>query len=64
MNTNNESPFGEVLYSKGRPGNVVDPIVPLKRGGKDAPSNMPWQTKAEAKKKQDGVIITTTMPDA
>jgi len=33
------------------PGYVVDHLVPLKRGGADAPSNMQWQTKAEAKQK-------------
>ena len=33
------------------PGYVVDHIVPLKRGGADAPANMQWQTKAEAKAK-------------
>ena len=35
----------------GCPGYVVDHVVPLKRGGVDAPSNMQWQTKAEAKAK-------------
>ena len=32
-------------------GHVVDHIIPLKRGGLDAPSNMQWQTIAEAKAK-------------
>jgi hypothetical protein len=35
-------------YPHGRPGYVVDHIVPLKRGGVDAPSNMQWQTKSDA----------------
>jgi hypothetical protein len=30
---------------------VVDHITPLKRGGADAPENMQWQTRAEAKAK-------------
>jgi len=38
-------------YPKGRPGYVVDHIIPLKRGGCDCPSNMQWQTKEEAKQK-------------
>ncbi len=33
------------------PGYVIDHIVPLKRGGADAPENMQWQTKAQAKVK-------------
>jgi len=38
-------------YSHGRLGYVVDHITPLKRGGADSPSNMQWQTKADAKAK-------------
>jgi hypothetical protein len=41
----------ETGYSHGRPGYVVDHIVPLKRGGCDCPSNMQWQTVAAAKAK-------------
>jgi hypothetical protein len=33
------------------PGYVIDHVKPLKRGGKDAPSNMQWQTKDAAKAK-------------
>ena len=38
-------------YPHGRPGYVVDHIVPLVCGGADSPSNMQWQTIAEAKAK-------------
>ena len=38
-------------YPDGRPGYIVDHIVPLKRGGCDCPSNMQWQTIQEAKAK-------------
>ena len=38
-------------YPHGRPGYVIDHIVPLSRGGSDTPSNMQWQTKEEAKAK-------------
>ncbi len=41
-------------YPKGRPGYVVDHIVPLACGGADAPSNMQWQT-VEAGKAKDKV---------
>jgi hypothetical protein len=33
------------------PGYVIDHVVPLKRGGKDASENMQWQTKEAAKLK-------------
>jgi hypothetical protein len=33
------------------PGYVVDHVVPLKRGGVDAPANMQWQTREAAKAK-------------
>jgi len=38
-------------YPHGRPGYVVDHIVPLCAGGADAPSNMQWQTVEEGKVK-------------
>lgn len=38
-------------YPNGRPGYVIDHIVPLACGGADAPSNMQWQTIAQAKAK-------------
>jgi len=38
-------------YPHGRPGYVVDHIVPLECGGADSPGNMQWQTIAEAKAK-------------
>jgi len=38
-------------YPHGRPGYVVDHIVPLACGGADVLSNMQWQTVAESKAK-------------
>ena len=38
-------------YPNGRPGYVIDHIVPLACGGADQPSNMQWQTVADAKAK-------------
>ncbi len=38
-------------YPHGRPGYVVDHVVPLACGGADTPSNMQWQTVAQAKTK-------------
>jgi len=38
-------------FPRGRKGYVVDHIVPLACGGSDTPSNMQWQTVAEAKAK-------------
>jgi hypothetical protein len=38
-------------YPRGRPGYVVDHVVPLCAGGADAPSNMQWQTVEDAKVK-------------
>ena len=38
-------------YPHGRPGYVIDHIIPLKRGGCDCPSNMQWQTISDAKAK-------------
>ena len=31
-------------YPHGRPGYVIDHIIPLACGGKDAPENMQWQS--------------------
>lgn len=38
-------------YPHGRPGYVIDHIIPLKDGGCDCPSNMQWQSKEAAKAK-------------
>ena len=41
----------QTRYPYGRPGYVIDHIVPLACGGADDSSNMQWQTIAEAKAK-------------
>ena len=38
-------------FPHGRPGYIIDHIIPLACGGPDNPSNMQWQTVAEAKAK-------------
>lgn len=38
-------------YPHGRKGYVIDHVVPLACGGADAPSNMQWQSVADAKAK-------------
>ena len=38
-------------FPKGRPGWVIDHVVPLACGGADVPSNLQWQTVAAAKAK-------------
>jgi hypothetical protein len=38
-------------YPRGRPGYVVDHVVPLACGGADAPSNMQWQSAEGARAK-------------
>lgn len=38
-------------YPSGKPGYVIDHIIPLKRGGCDTPSNMQWQTVDQAREK-------------
>jgi len=38
-------------YKNGRPGYVVDHIIPLACGGSDTPNNMQWQTIEEGKAK-------------
>lgn len=38
-------------YPHGRPGYVVDHVIPLSKGGVDDPGNMQWQRVREAKAK-------------
>jgi hypothetical protein len=40
----------ETGYPHGRPGYVVDHIIPLKSGGTDAPSNIQCQSELEAQR--------------
>jgi hypothetical protein len=42
-----------VLLPNGRPGYIIDHVIPLACHGADDPSNMPWQTVAEAKAKDE-----------
>jgi hypothetical protein len=44
-------------YPNGRPGYVIDHIVPLACGGVDVPSNMQWQTIAEGKAKDKSELV-------
>ncbi len=44
-------------YPHGRPGYVVDHIVPLALGGADPPANMQWQTVEAAKDKDRWELI-------
>jgi hypothetical protein len=47
-----ESPCPSTGYRRGRcPGYIIDHVNPLCAGGPDAPSNMQWQTVADAKDK-------------
>jgi hypothetical protein len=41
----------QTAYPSGRPGYVIDHIIPLKRGGCDDPRNMQWQIIEDAKEK-------------
>ena len=41
----------ETGYQHGRKGYVIDHVVPLSKGGADAPGNMQWQTVEEGKAK-------------
>ena len=38
-------------YPHGRPGYVIDHVIPLACGGLDTPSNLQWQSVAESKAK-------------
>jgi hypothetical protein len=52
-----DNPCPATGESKGAcPGYVIDHVKPLACGGEDAPENMQWQTRADAKKK-DGTEL-------
>ena len=44
-------------YPHGRPGYVIDHIVPLALGGADTPANMQWQTTQAAKEKDRWELV-------
>lgn len=44
-------------YPHGRPGYVIDHIVPLALGGADTPANMQWQTIQAAKAKDRWELV-------
>jgi hypothetical protein len=44
-------------YPNGRPGYIIDHILPLACGGVDAPSNMQWQTIAAGKAKDKSELV-------
>jgi len=46
--------MSETGYPNGRPGYVIDHIIPLKRGGVDAPYNMQWQTRKTLRPRTSG----------
>ncbi len=41
----------ETGYPHGRPGWIIDHVIPLQCGGLDAPTNMQWQTRSAAREK-------------
>lgn len=49
------NPCPSTLKPRGAcPGYVIDHVIALKRGGADLPSNLQWQTVAEARLKDRG----------
>jgi hypothetical protein len=37
------------VIPNGRPGDVIEHLVPLEKGGCDGPANLPWQMSQAAK---------------